>query len=298
MQQVVKAVTVCRFLGLVLAFVATGSFGAESSSTVRVCYETWDPYTFRDDAGEMHGIAVELLNTALDELGHVARYEELPFKRCLAEVRAGTADIAMPVIRGRGYLSHSQTVFAHWTLAAIVPQSLAINGPINLNTLNDFSVILISGYQYPENISRWAGSHSDIAEVTYSADGEGLVPFRMLEFGRADVFIEDNFWSAKLIEDHNLPLRVMEPALGSAINVAGYHEELADLRDGVDRVLETRGQAFRDALFMKYTGHPESYFFSQHETTATSTPVLLQNVSGVIGQRAAPNDDFTSSSTR
>lgn len=268
MQRAVKAVSVCRFLALVLAFVATGSRGAEPASVVQVCYETWDPYIFKDDSGKLQGIAIELMNTALDELGLVASYEELPFKRCIADVRAGVEDIAIPVTEGRGYLLHSQTAFAHWTLAAIVPDSLAISSPISLDALNDLSVIMISGYEYPDHISQWAKSHPDIAEVTYSADGQGLVPFRMLEFGRADVFIEDSFWSAQLIETHDLNLRVLEPALDSAISVAGYRAELAGLRDDIDRVLRARGQSFRDALFIKYTGHPESYFSGQSGTAA------------------------------
>jgi len=261
-----RAVSVAIHYGVVAVLLV--SFGAIShaaapTSTVKICYESWAPYIFKDHKGEMRGIAVELMNTALSDLELEATYEELPFKRCVSEVQSGASDVAMPVTEGRSYLLHSRTVFAHWTLAAIVPESLSIEEPVTLEKLNDVSVLIISGYVYPENIARWAETHPDITDITYSADGEGTVPFRMLEFGRADVFIEDNFWSANLIQDHDLSLRVLEPALGSAVSVAGYRKELTGLRDDIDRILETRGQSFRDELFTKYTGYTESFFSGQ-----------------------------------
>jgi polar amino acid transport system substrate-binding protein len=248
---------------LLLVLFGTISHAVASSSMIKICYEPWDPYIFKDHHGEMRGIAVELMNAALSDLGLIATYEELPFKRCVSEVQSDASDVAMTVTEGRTYLLHSRTVFAHWTLAAIVPESTSIAEPVTLEKLDNRSVLIISGYVYPDNITRWAETHQDITEITYSADGEGMVPFRMLEFGRADVFIEDNFWSANLIQDHDLALRVLEPALGSAVSVAGYRNELAGLRDDIDRVLESRGQAFRDALFKKYTGYPESFFSGQ-----------------------------------
>lgn len=114
----------------------------------------------------------------------------------------------MTVTEGRTYLLHSRTVFAHWTLAAIVPESTCIEEAVTLEKLDNLSVLIISGYVCPDN-------------------------------------------------------RVLEPALGSAVSVAGYRNELAGLRDDIDRVLESRGQAFRDALFKKYTGYPESFFSGQ-----------------------------------
>ncbi|WP_083797655.1 substrate-binding periplasmic protein [Marinobacter algicola] len=263
MQRAVTVVVPYSIVVALLVLLGTISHAAAPSSTIKICYEPWDPYIFRDDQGQMRGIAVELMNAALSDLELDAAYEELPFKRCVSEVQSGASDIAMPVTEGRNYLSHSRTVFAHWTLAAIVPQSLTIEEPVTLQKLNDLSVLIISGYVYPDNITRWAETHQDITEITYSADGEGMVPFRMLEFGRADVFIEDNFWSANLIQDHNLALRVMEPALGSDVSVAGYRNELTGLRDDIDRVLEAKGQAFRDTLFKKYTGYTESFFSGQ-----------------------------------
>ena len=263
MQRAVSVVILYRLVAVLLMFCGAISHAAASPSAIKICYEPWAPYIFEDHDGEMSGIAVELMDAALNDLGLTATYEELPFKRCVSEVQSGASDVAMPVTEGRNYLLHSQTVFAHWTLAAIIPESISIEEPVTLEKLNDFSVLIISGYVYPDNITRWAETHPDITEITYSADGEGMVPFRMLEFGRADVFIEDNFWSANLIRDHDLALRVLEPALGSAVSVAGYRTALAGLRDDIDRALESRGQPFRDALFKKYTGYAESFFSGQ-----------------------------------
>lgn len=264
MQRAVSVFILCGVVGLLTILFGMPSQAAVPSSEVRICYESWAPYIYRSQEGEIRGIAVELMNAALSDLDLVATYEELPFKRCVSEVQSGKSDIALPVTEGRDYLLHSRTVFAHWTLAAIVPESLSIEEPVSLEKLNDLGVLIISGYVYPANIRRWAENHPNVTEITYSADGEGMVPFRMLEFGRADVFIEDNFWSTNMIQNHDLALRVLEPALGSAVSVAGYRNELAGLRDRIDRALDSKGQRFRNVLFKKYTGYTESFFSGQH----------------------------------
>ena len=172
MQRAVSVVTLYRVVAVLLMFCGAISHAAASPSTIKICYEPWDPYIFEDHQGEMRGIAVELMNAALNDLGLIAAYEELPFKRCISEVQSGASDIAVPITEGRDKLLHSRTIFAHWTLAAIVPESLSIEGPVTLEKLDDLSVLIISGYVYPDNITRWAETHQDIVEITYSADGE------------------------------------------------------------------------------------------------------------------------------
>lgn len=264
-----KPRTVCcrslLFLSLILACVSPAS---ASPSVLNVCYEPWEPYVFKDSDGQLRGIAVELFDTALSKLGLTARYEELPFKRCISEVRDGLRDVAMPITGGRENLVDSQTVFAYWTLAAIVPKSSPLESPVTLDALNELSVIIIDGYEYPKKITSWAEDHPRLVEVTYSADGAGMVPYRMLEFGRADVFIEDNYWSANLIEANGLDLKVLDPALDSIISVAGYRRELAGLRDRIDLAVRGLGQTFRDDLFISYTGFPEAFFSGRSRAAA------------------------------
>lgn len=228
-----------------------------------ICYEPWEPYIYKDDSGEVLGVAVELMNEALAELGYKAKYKEMPFRRCVSSVRNDHSDIAMPITAGKNDIHDSSTVFAHWTLAAIVPADSPLKSPVSLAQLMDERVIIIDGYDYPPKITRWFESHPSVVEVSYSSDGSGLVPFNMLELKRADVFVEDNYWSENLIQEEGFDLRVLEPALDSAISVAGFRPGLAELRDNVDRVLAERGQAFRNQLFQKYTGHTESYFSGQ-----------------------------------
>jgi polar amino acid transport system substrate-binding protein len=240
----------------------------EEPSVVKVCYEAWAPYIFRNENGQIQGISVELLDSALAVQGLSTDYKELPFKRCIADIHKGEFDIAIPISTGHGQLHDTDTVFAYWTLSAIVPEDSEFESPVSLAGLLDATVILISGYSYPEKMTRWAASHPRIIRVTYSSDGQGLVPFHMLDYGRADVFIEDKYWSEKLIEQNGLSLKVLEPALDSAISVAGFRPELEGLRDRVDEYLQTRSQDFRDSLFLKYTGFPEAYFSGQYQQAA------------------------------
>ncbi len=121
--------------------------------------------------------------------------------------------------------------------------------------------MLIDGYLYPPQLLQWLTENTHLTYINYGADDSGLIPFRMIEFRRADVFIEDMPWSRMFISTNNLDLQVLSPPLAVAPNVIGYRKGLAELRDQIDDSLKKRGQSFRDKLFLKYSGQPEAAFF-------------------------------------
>jgi ABC-type amino acid transport substrate-binding protein len=225
-----------------------------------VCYEAWEPYIFVNDQGQISGIDYDLLSAAAKYLGYTVTYNKQPYKRCLAEARAGRADIVLSISKGKPGTLQSSVVSAYWILAAIVPANSPLETPVSLENLRGKRVLLIDGYIYPPKLRQWFADNSHIIYANYGADDSSLIPFRMLEFKRADVFIEDLPWSRKFISDNDLKLRVLAPPLAIVPNYMGFRKGRAELRDQIDDFLARQGQGFRDELFLKYRGQPEATF--------------------------------------
>ena len=62
---------------------------------LRVGWDDWPPYHFRNAKGEMQGFAVEVLQSVVKEMGCAVHFRERPWKRQLLELQSGEADIAM-----------------------------------------------------------------------------------------------------------------------------------------------------------------------------------------------------------
>ena len=60
MQRAVSVVIHYGVIAVLLVLYGTLSHAAAPSSKIKICYEPWDPYIFKDHQGEMRGIAVEL----------------------------------------------------------------------------------------------------------------------------------------------------------------------------------------------------------------------------------------------
>lgn len=254
----------CRWIFLLLL---SFGFQAPKAETIKVCYETWKPYIFADGQGRVTGIDHDLLSAAAKDLGHQIEYVAQPFKRCLAEVRAGRMDIVLSVSRGKKGILESSVVSAYWILSAIVRLDSALTEPVPLENLRGKKVLLIDGYIYPSKLKQWLADNARIIKVNYGAGDNSLIPFRMIEFKRADVFIEDTLWSRTLISKNRLKLQVLAPPLAVEPSVMGYREGLAELRDQIDNNLIKRGQPFRDKLFLKYTGQTEAAFSGLERAT-------------------------------
>ncbi|WP_168203179.1 substrate-binding periplasmic protein [Marinobacter fonticola] len=242
---------------------------------LRACYGDWQPYIYKNDRNELVGIAKDLLTAAVEAIGQEIEYVRLPYKRCILEVRSGRLDIVMltsPAISTD--LIESRTIFAYWRPAAIVRNQDALTHFSTLKQLSDRVVIVIDSYKYPEPLRRWLEGHATVVKASYGSEQvQGYtVPYRMLEAGRGDVFIEDLFWSHNFIHEYDLDLRVLEPAITCETNSISFRKGLSDLRDKIDHALSVRGTEFREALFMAYTGQPESTFAyapragSRHDT--------------------------------
>lgn len=66
---------------------------AENPS-MRIGWEDWLPYQYRDDSGELSGLDIELMNAIAARAGYDLFWHKLAWKKHLWEVAAGSIDIA------------------------------------------------------------------------------------------------------------------------------------------------------------------------------------------------------------
>lgn len=80
----IKAV-ICS-LGLVMGVQA-------NAETITVCSDNnfWYPFTLTEN-GKAAGLHIDIINTALTNLGHTVKFRPLPWKRCLDEAKNGQVD--------------------------------------------------------------------------------------------------------------------------------------------------------------------------------------------------------------
>lgn len=79
--------------GIALACAATPSFAAPApgrTPTITLCYERADVRPWRTQAGE--GLNFDLLRLVAERAGVTFNFQSMPFKRCLAQLKANTVD--------------------------------------------------------------------------------------------------------------------------------------------------------------------------------------------------------------
>ena len=77
---------------------------------LRVGWDDWPPYHFRNNKGELQGFAVEVLQGVAGEMGCEIVFRERPWKRQLQELQSGEADMAM-----EAYYNEERRKFAYFS---------------------------------------------------------------------------------------------------------------------------------------------------------------------------------------
>ncbi|KNC68284.1 hypothetical protein AC626_05525, partial [Pseudoalteromonas rubra] len=105
-----------RFKSILITSFMITLFGLSMSSTARtlqperdihpipitVCFERWRPFSFIDQNGVARGMEVDLLKAAAKSINRSVEFTELPFKRCIANVKFGSTDFSLHVDKTDG----------------------------------------------------------------------------------------------------------------------------------------------------------------------------------------------------
>lgn len=237
-----------RVLCSLVVMLVAGQGPAHAADTVSFCSDHWPPYSALSD-GEIRGISVDVAREAARRAGLTAKFQELPWNRCLEMVRQGLMDAVLDAAPREEFVTVSTSVSSY-------TNTLWVRAGSGLTRM-DFSELaglrmgLVDGYWYPEDL---------MAKIT----GAGMIidrsvdeatAIRKLAFGRVDAIVADRIVTRHFANRHNLALRALVPDHSSDMLYMSFNSEKAGLRDRIDTALAgmKRDGTIRD-VFVRHLG--------------------------------------------
>ena len=165
---------------------------APARASLRIAYPEFPPFHWRDDQGRMSGLFHEIITEAVEKrMGIPVTWEALPWARCQACVRDGSADalLTVPTPERAGYAQASSEPFYIKRMNVFTraghPRLQEIQGMARLEEIRAAGFTVVT---YNEN--GWSKAHVEPLGITVHTASTLQSVWRMLEAGRADLVIE------------------------------------------------------------------------------------------------------------
>ncbi len=209
------------------AFILTTFFfGPEvtANETIRACFENWSPYYEVTTDGRVKGPVFEIIDRIAAEINVTVEYSELPYKRCLSEVRNNQFDMILLSSPGVAGIVESKTPLAYWNLMAVVKKDALDKEFDEMLQFRGRNVGTYAGYLYPPIISNSRSQWATETIVNYNekTDGDQLRIFRLIEQGRIDVAFLDLAWLHSILAKTTLKVKILRPPVHSDPSMIGY----------------------------------------------------------------------------
>lgn len=214
-----SAVVICA-VSLVMAGAAAGADGADDCS-LRVAWEPYGAYTFRNDEGEVTGIDIEVVKAVAQEIGCDVSFRELPWARILLEVEQGAVDLSTSTswTEERTAWAFFSRPYRQTEMALYVRRGEAqAHGLEALTDIADgsFRLGVIDGYFLGEAYSAALNDADFVANVEVAADY--ATNLRKLVHGRIDGFLVDD---VTVLEDEARALGILDRVERHSLAIAG-----------------------------------------------------------------------------
>ncbi|MCX7206468.1 MAG: transporter substrate-binding domain-containing protein [Proteobacteria bacterium] len=182
--------------GLALGF-ATQLFAASPCQRpLMVGWDTWPPYHFKNEKGQMQGLAVEVLVELARRADCPLQFVQMPWKRTLSELSAGKVDLAMEVLKTP---ERERLIRFSW---AYRPSSVHFfarknEGRWSFNTLADLSKLgrvalgVSRGDSFGAVLDQWLIAPPPNVSLDIAPTME--INLRKLQHGRVDLVLGDLF---------------------------------------------------------------------------------------------------------
>jgi polar amino acid transport system substrate-binding protein len=174
---------------------AASAGGIDTTCSLRVGWEPYDPFTFIDDNGLLTGADIELIKAVAEEIGCKLSFRGMPWNRILLEIEKGAVDVTSSAswTEERDEWAWFSAPYRRPEVALFVRKGEARNYP--LDSLADiprtgFRLGVIEGYFLGEDVAR------HIADPAFAALVEGAADYAVnltkLLHGRIDGFLVDD----------------------------------------------------------------------------------------------------------
>lgn len=166
-----RRIACLALLGALLA-VPAGIAGAAQGAKLDVVYTRWLPYTYTDN-GTAAGFEVDILRQVLHGMGREASFTELPWKRCLASLAQGRADLLVSLLRTPERERFAAFPDEHISVSRTVLFTAADSGlhyDGDLKSLAGRKIGVILGFSYGEAFDR-----ADFLDKDPAVDADTLI---------------------------------------------------------------------------------------------------------------------------
>ena len=165
-----------------------------------------DPFMYFEN-GEMVGPNIDIVSTALDNIGYEYEFMILPWSRLLVSAKSGDIDMAYALYDSperREYLHYIQEPIGLEELSIFVPTGSNITFDGNLSQLSEYRIGIVQDYFYTEQFHNAINSGLLITDKTTSTENN----IEKLLNDRVDLIIEN-----EALVKHYLKTRGLENQL-------------------------------------------------------------------------------------
>jgi polar amino acid transport system substrate-binding protein len=136
---------------MLIATVLASTSSNAQADTIKLCGVEWLPFTMGEQLD--HGISIEINQEAFKRMGHTASISNVPWKRCIDEVREGKFDAMIDAgdVRGFSFPKNPTTIYAlsFWVRADAPDTTYK-----GVESLKGKKVGLVLGYTYSPEIDK------------------------------------------------------------------------------------------------------------------------------------------------
>ena len=221
--------------------------------------DTYPPYIYMDNNGDITGLDVELAREAFRRMGYEAEFTSIDWERKKALVDAGEIDC----IWGCFSMDGREEDYRWAGPYMVSRQVVAVNRHSDIQALEDLAgrSIAVQATTKPEELFLTRPT-DDIPEVkvVFSLEDRS-VQYAALESGYVDAIAAHEEVITQYMEDYGADFRFLDPPLlTTGIGVAFSDNDTRGLAEELTKTLaEMRQDGTMLAIVSKYIAHPESY---------------------------------------
>ena len=196
---------------------------AVAAQKLSFCYETWHPFAYVNEAGETVGEHIEVLEQALAITEYQVVFIELPFMRCLRQVKNGQIDFVLHVDETDNFELINHPI-GSWDLLLVY--KFGQQKHLSVNEKNRSAKVLIArDYAYPQVVLDTLNTMAVeiIQKSFYTSNTEEVKRlFKLLEAGFVDAILVDKSWAEYEMSRQNIQVTLSEEILYSQPQYIGY----------------------------------------------------------------------------
>ena len=221
--------------------------------------DTYPPYVYMDNNGDITGLDVEIAREALRRMGYQAEFVSIDWERKKELVNKGDIDCIWGCFSMNGRQDDYQWAGPYMVSREVV----AVNEHSDIQTLSDLAgrSVAVQATTKPEEIFLVRPT-DDIPEVGVVLSLEDRsVQYATLDSGYVDAIAAHEETIEQYMEDYNANFRFLEPPLlVSGIGVAFSNDDPRGLADELTKTLvEMRQDGTLFAIVSRYLANPGKY---------------------------------------